>query len=185
MYYVFLAEGFEEIEALTQTDVLKRAGIDVINVGVTGEFVKGAHGIVVKSDISLSDAFEKNDAEGIILPGGMPGTTNLFESEKLNIMIKKAYDEKKLIAAICAAPSILGKLGLLKGKKATCYPGFEETLFGAKISKKNVVKDENIITSRGAGTAMEFALSIAEYITGKKMDALAEAMIYKKRGLIL
>lgn len=177
MYYVLLAEGFEEIEALTQTDVLRRANIEVKNVGVTGMEVTGSHNITVKADISIDEAI-KNVPEGIIIPGGIPGTPNIAKCDKAVSLIKKVNDNKGLVAAICAAPSILGELGLLEGKKAICYPGFEDKLKGAKIVKKAVVKDGNIITSRGAGTAMDMALAIAEYITKNPSKPLAKSMIY-------
>ena len=177
MYYILLAEGFEEIEALTQTDVLRRAGIEVKNVGVTGDFVTGSHGICVKADIGIDEAAE-TVPEGIILPGGIPGTPNIAKSEKAVSLIKKVNDKGGLVAAICAAPSVLGEMGILEGKKAICYPGFEDKLKGAKVTMEKVVKDGNIITSRGAGTAMDMALAIVSYVTGKPSDKLAEAMIY-------
>ncbi len=177
MYYILLAEGFEEIEALTQTDVLRRAKIDVLNVGVTGMEVTGSHNITVKADISIEEA-ANNVPEGIILPGGIPGTPNIAKSEDAISLIKKVNDNKGLVAAICAAPSILGELGLLEGKKAICYPGFEDKLKGAEITKKAVVKDGNIITSRGAGTAMDMALAITEYIKNESSKPLAKSMIY-------
>ena len=177
MYYVLLAEGFEEIEALTQTDVMRRAGIEVKNVGVTGEYVTGSHGITVKSDIGIEEA-AKCVPDGIILPGGIPGTPNIAKSEKAVELIKVVNEKGGLVAAICAAPSVLGELGILKGKKAICYPGFEDKLEGAKVTVEKVVIDGNIITSRGAGTAMDMALAIAEYITGESQDKLSKAMIY-------
>ncbi len=178
MYYILLAEGFEEIEALTQTDVLRRANIDVLNVGVTGMEVTGAHNITVKADISIKEAAGKIP-DGIILPGGIPGTPNIAKSDMAVELIKKVNEKGGMVAAICAAPSILGEMGLLEGKKAICYPGFEDKLKGAEITKKSVVKDGNIITSRGAGTAMDMALAITEYIKGESSKALAKAMIYE------
>lgn len=179
MYYVLLAEGFEEIEALTQTDVLRRAGIDVMDVGLSGEFVSGAHGISVKCDITIDEAVKKNDSEGVILPGGMPGTLNIAACSSALTLIKKTYDEGKLVAAICAAPSVLGSMGILKGKKCTCYPGFEDRLAGGIIVSDKVVIDKNVITSKGPGTALDFALAICRYITSKDMSELSEKMIYK------
>lgn len=180
MYYVILAEGFEEIEALIQTDVLRRAGVKVMNASLSEEYVTGAHGITVKSDISIDEAIERDDAEGIILPGGMPGTLNIEKSEKATYLIKKTYDENKLVAAICAAPSVLGKMGLLKGKNAVCYPGFEDSLSGACVKYTSVERDGNVITSRGPGTALDFAYAVTGYITGKAPDKLAAEMIYEK-----
>lgn len=179
MYYILLADGFEEIEALTQTDVLRRSGVDVMNVGLSGEEVTGAHNITVKCDITIDEAVKKNDAEGVILPGGMPGTLNIAASIPATALIKKTYDEGKLVAAICAAPSVLGSLGILNGKKCTCYPGFEDRLTGGIIVSDKVVIDKNVITSKGPGTALDFALTLSEYITGKDMYALKEQMIYK------
>lgn len=177
MYYILLAEGFEEIEALTQTDVLRRAGIEVKNVGVTGEYVTGSHGITVKADALIEEA--KNCVpEGIILPGGIPGTPNIASNKDAVELIKKVAENKGLVAAICAAPSVLGELGLLEGKKAICYPGFEDKLTGAIVTCEKVVIDGNFITSRGAGTAMDMALAIAEYITGENQNKLSKAMIY-------
>ena len=177
MYYILLAEGFEEIEALTQTDVLRRAGIEVKNVGVTGEYVTGSHGITVKADALIEEA--KNCVpEGIILPGGIPGTPNIAANKDAVELIKKVAENKGLVAAICAAPSVLGELGLLEGKKAICYPGFEDKLTGAIVTCEKVVIDGNFITSRGAGTAMDMALAIAEYITGENQNKLSKAMIY-------
>lgn len=177
MYYILLAEGFEEIEALTQTDVLRRAGIEVKNVGVTGEYVTGSHGITVKADALIEEA--KNCVpEGIILPGGIPGTPNIASNKDAVELIKKVAENKGLVAAICAAPSVLGEMGLLKGKKAICYPGFEDKLTGAIVTCEKVVIDGNFITSRGAGTAMDMALAIAEYITGENQNKLSKAMIY-------
>ena len=177
MYYILLAEGFEEIEALTQTDVLRRAGIEVKNVGVTGEFVTGSHGITVKADISISDA-AKSVPEGIILPGGIPGTPNIAANKDAVELIKKVAQKGGLVAAICAAPSVLGEMGLLKGRKAICYPGFEDKLHGAIITLEKVVVDGNFITSRGAGTAMDMALAIVSYITKESSEKLSKAMIY-------
>lgn len=178
VYYVLLAEGFEEIEALTQTDVLRRAGVDVKNVGVTGEYVTGSHGITVKADVTIEEAAAEMP-DGIILPGGIPGTHNIAKSAEATAMIQKVFQSGHLVAAICAAPSVLGGMGLLKGRKAACYPGYEEALIGATPCSEKVVVDGNVITSRGAGTAMDMALTLAEYITGNPKEALASAMIYE------
>ncbi|MBR6918253.1 MAG: DJ-1/PfpI family protein [Clostridia bacterium] len=165
MVYLFLAEGFEEIEALTPVDVLRRAGVDVKTVGVTGERVRGSHGIEVASDISLDDAIAGLSANGaeiemVILPGGMPGAKNLDESEGVDRFIKEALKQDAYIAAICAAPMILGKRGLLSGRDATCYPGFEKYLDGAKYYEASVVADGNFITADGMGSALDFALQL-------------------------
>lgn len=178
--YVHLADGFEEIEALTVIDVLRRAGIDVQAVSVTGKReVVGAHNIKVVSDLLFEDA-DYSKAEMIILPGGMPGTVNLEKHEGLKDKILEFQDKGKWLAAICAAPSILGKLGLLRGKTATCYPGFEKYLSGAKTGENPVVVSGNVITSRGPGTAMYFALEIVRIIKGEGMSGkLKEGMIVR------
>lgn len=166
MIYVFLADGFEEIEALTPVDVLRRAQAEVTTVGVTGTLVRGAHGICVQSDIAMAD-FTPRDAEMLILPGGMPGTTNLEQCDALKQAVTQAALDGKYVAAICAAPSILGHLGILKGKRATCYPSFEEHLIGAEITSSAVEVDGNIITSKGAGTAADFAFELARLARGE------------------
>ncbi len=165
MIYVFLANGFEEIEALAVVDVLRRAELNVITVGVGEDFVIGSHQIPVAADISEKNMVLDDKVEAIVLPGGMPGTLNLEKSPVVQKAIDWAVENDKLICAICAAPSILGHKGLLDGKKATCFPGFEEELFGAEISKEFVVKNGNIITAKGMGSAVEFGLQIAEQLT--------------------
>ena len=165
MIYVFLAPGFEEIEALAVVDVLRRAELDVLTVGVGEDFVIGSHQIPVAADISEKNIILDEKVEAIVLPGGMPGTLNLEKSPVVQRAIDWAIENDKLVCAICAAPSILGHNGLLDGKKATCFPGFEEELFGAEVSKDFVVKDGNFITAKGMGSAIEFGLQIAEILT--------------------
>ncbi len=168
MIYVFLAPGFEEIEALAVVDVLRRAELDVLTVGVGEDFVIGSHQIPVACDISEKNLILDEKVEAIVLPGGMPGTLNLEKSEAVQEAIDWAIKNERLVCAICAAPSILGHKGLLNGKNATCFPGFEDELFGAENSKDYVVKDGNIITARGMGSAIEFGLQIAEVLTSKE-----------------
>lgn len=168
MIYVFLAPGFEEIEALAVVDVLRRAELDVLTVGVGEDFVVGSHQIPVACDISEKNLVLDERVEAIVLPGGMPGTLNLEKSKNVQKAIDWAKENNKLICAICAAPSILGHKGLLDGKNATCFPGFEEELFGANVSKDFVVRDGNIITAKGMGSAIEFGLQIAEILTSKE-----------------
>ena len=184
MVYVFLADGFEEIEALTPIDILRRAGVSVTSVGVTGKTVTGSHGISVEADITESeaaDALSRADIEAVVLPGGMPGAATLDKHEGLRKLLLDFAAKGKPIAAICAAPMVLGKLGLLKGRKATCYPSFEQYLEGAECVSEPVVRDGNIITGMGPGAAMEFALAIVELLAGKeKVDELAEAMCVKR-----
>ena len=160
MIYLFLAEGFEEIEALTPVDYLRRAGIAVMSVGVGAKNITGAHNITVTADITTNDLASDADFDGIILPGGMPGTINLEKDNTVMHFVKRAYNENKLLCAICAAPSVLGHAGMLNGKKATCYPGFEDDLTGADATGAPVEKDGNIITARGAGVAADFAFAI-------------------------
>ena len=168
MIYIFLADGFEEVEALAPLDILRRANLDTVTVGVTGEFVTGAHNITVKADIALSDVkFENIDA--VILPGGLGGTENLDKNEIVKNAVKYANDNKKLVCAICAAPSILGKMGLLQGKQATCYPGFEETFDGGCYVKQSVVKCDNFITSDGMGSAYKFGFEITSALLSEEI----------------
>ena len=167
--FVFLAEGFEEIEALTPVDVLRRAGLAVQTVSVMEEqVVAGAHGVPVLADKMFAE-INPEDAEMILLPGGLPGATNLDAHEGLGQMILDFAKEDKSLAAICAAPLVLGNRGLLQGKKATCYPGFETYLQGAEYTAALVEKDGNIITGKGPGAAMEFAFAIVEKYCGADM----------------
>lgn len=167
MVYLFLANGFEEIEALTPVDYMRRAGIDVTTVGVGGKYITGAHGITVAADICDTDA-ALEDIEMVVLPGGMPGTTNLDASDTVHRFIDEAVKGSSHIAAICAAPSVYGKMGLLRGKKATCYPGFEKYLEGAEIADCGVVTDGNITTARAAGSAADFAFELIRVLRGEE-----------------
>lgn len=181
MVYMFLAEGFEETEALCPLDIMRRAGISVSTVGIGGEYVTGAHSITVKTDMTDVEFDAKYSAEAtdmIFLPGGMPGTLNLEASRTVCDAIHSASENKKYIAAICAAPSILGRMGLLIGKEAICYPGFECYLDGAVISRQRVVLDGNIITAAGMGVALDMGLKIVEIFCGmEKADAIRSAVI--------
>ncbi|MBE6799984.1 MAG: DJ-1/PfpI family protein [Ruminococcaceae bacterium] len=168
MIYVFLANGFEEIEALAPVDFLLRAGVDVKTVGVSGKFCRGAHGINVEADILLDDVQLNEKLQGIILPGGMPGAENLNNSEKVQEVIGYCAENNKIIGAICAAPFIIGRKGLLKGKNATCFPGFEGELIGASLVEAGVVTDGTIVTAKGAGVAWEFGAAICSGITGEE-----------------
>ncbi len=168
MVYLFLADGFEECEALAPLDILRRGGITVKTVGIGNQFVTGAHGITVKADLTEKDVVLNEELEAVILPGGMPGTTNLENSSTVREAVSFAHKNNKLICAICAAPKILGGMGLLKGKNATCFPGFEKDLAKALLSQKSVVKDGNIITAKGAGVAFDFGFSILKALTNDK-----------------
>ena len=176
--FVFLAEGFEEIEALTPVDVLRRAGLSVQTVSVMDEqVVAGAHGVPVLADKMFAE-INPEDAEMILLPGGLPGATNLDAHEGLSQLILDFAEADKPLAAICAAPLVLGNRGLLQGKKATCYPGFETYLQGAEYTAALVEKDGNIITGKGPGAAMEFAFAIVEKYCGMdKVNELKQGMM--------
>lgn len=173
MIYVFLANGFEEIEALTPVDLLRRAGIPVETVAVGERTVTGSHKIPVLADRTAED-LPFDSIDGIILPGGMPGTKNLEADETVQKALSYCAAHGKPIAAICAAPSVLGHAGLLRGKRATCFPGFENDLLGATVTNLPAVRDGNIITSRGAGTATEFAAELIAYL---KDRATAEKIV--------
>lgn len=166
MIYLFLANGFEEIEALTPVDILRRAGKEVTTVGIGGRTVIGAHGIPVTADIADAE-FRDNAPEMIILPGGMPGTKNLDASETVEKALSSALATGSYIAAICAAPTILGKRGLLNGKHAVCFPGMEKELHGALLSADRIVRDGNYITAAGMGVALPFSLALVEALCGK------------------
>lgn len=169
MNYVFLADGFEEVEALATVDVLRRCGIEVQTVSISySEEVTGAHGIIVKADKVL-DYSMLQDADFLILPGGLPGATNLRDCEALQEVLKQHAAKGGNLAAICAAPMVLGGLGLLEGKEATCYPGFEKYMIGAKPGSLPVVQDGNVITGKGPAFAFAFGLKIAEAIKGKEV----------------
>lgn len=167
MVYLFLAEGFEEAEALIPVDLLRRASISVTTVGIGGKVICGTHGIPVTADITDEDlSADLPDLEMIVLPGGMPGTKNLDASPVVDAAIGLATAQNSYIAAICAAPMILGKRGLLRGKQAVCYPGFEKDLTGAALSASGVAEDGRIITAKAAGYAVDFALTLIRALRG-------------------
>jgi 4-methyl-5(b-hydroxyethyl)-thiazole monophosphate biosynthesis len=178
MVYVHFAEGFEEIEAVIIVDVLRRAGIETRQVSITGNLtVCGSHGISICAD-ELFEEVNYDDCEMIVLPGGMPGTKNLLAHEGLASKIIAFAESKKFIAAICAAPMVFGKLGILNGKKATIYPGMEENLIGADAKDDRVVIDDNIITSKGPGTAIEFSLALVGILKSREEAAkLGKSMV--------
>lgn len=160
---VFLAVGFEEIEAVSTIDVLRRGGMEVDMISVSGNIdVEGAHGIIVRCDLLFYNV-DYTEYDVLVLPGGMPGTENLSKHEGLLALIPDFINQGKKVAAICAAPMILGQMGLLEGKTAICYPGFEDYLEGAHISFKSVEREEQIITAKGAGVAMAFGLEILKW----------------------
>jgi 4-methyl-5(b-hydroxyethyl)-thiazole monophosphate biosynthesis len=174
---VLLADGFEEIEAVTIIDVLRRADVSVETLGVAGKKVRGSHGIPIEADRTLGEA---KDArwDMVVLPGGMPGSTHLRDDPRVQALIKDQNRGGGKLAAICAAPMALGAAGVLQGRKATCYPGIEKELTGAVVRQDRVVSDGNIITSRGPGTSIEFALKLVEDLSGaSKADALRRGML--------
>lgn len=179
--YVMLANGFEEIEALTVVDILRRGEVKVSTVSITEEKrVTSSHGIVVEADLAFSEMKEE-EAELIVLPGGMPGTAHLREKQELMDMITRRYERKELLAAICAAPGlILGDLGMLEGKNATCYPAMAEYMKGTKyLKEEKVVQDDFIITGCGMGGAIPFSLKILENLKGKEVaDRIKESILY-------
>lgn len=169
MVYIFLATGFEEIEAIAVIDVLRRANIDVLTVSISGNStVVGTHGVPVIADILFENA-DVSKADMLILPGGMPGTMNLAQHEGLKSLLLTHHDNDGWIAAICAAPSLLGQLKILQGKNAVCYPSFEKQLNGASVLYDDVVCSNKIITSRGPGFAIKFALKIVEKISSEEV----------------
>ena len=176
---IFLADGFEEIEALTVVDLLRRAGIDITTASIMGrKNVTGSHNITVESD-ALFDEIDFDSADMLILPGGMPGTTNLDNCVPLKEQITRFNEAGKMLAAICAAPTVYGKMGLLNGKKATCFPGREPDLLGADVQTTETVKDGNFITSRGMGTAIPFGLAIIEHFQGAEAASeMAKKIVY-------
>ena len=166
MIYVFLAEGFEEIEALAPVDILRRAGKDVRMIGVGGKTVRGSHGIPVVCDDVIDAVALSDKPEAVILPGGMPGTNNLECNDTVRDFVRDAYADGRLVCAICAAPSVPGHMGLLEGRKATCFPGFEQALLGADVTGESVCRDGNIVTAKGAGVALEFGFAIVQALCG-------------------
>lgn len=178
---VFLAEGFEEIEGLTVVDLMRRADVEVttVSIGASGT-VRGAHGIGVIAD----RLFEEMDFDGVdmlVLPGGMPGTVHLAEHRGLQSLLMEYNRNGRYLAAICAAPTVFGKLGFLQGRKAVCYQGMEDGLCGADVLECPVVVDGHIITSRGLGTAIDFALALIELLEGKeKAEHIEQSVMYHK-----
>jgi 4-methyl-5(b-hydroxyethyl)-thiazole monophosphate biosynthesis len=181
MVYVFFAQGFEEVEALTSVDVLRRAEIPVTMVGISDEIVTGSHGIAVQMDAILSAHLNWEDAELFMLPGGMPGTKGLIASEKLGELLREAAQKNKPIAAICAAPTALAAHGVYPGSRVTHYPGYESELTAYQPVDTPVVVDGALITGRSIGSAAEFALVLVEYLRGQDMRLKIEkAMVFPK-----
>lgn len=178
--FVFLADGTEEIEALTVVDLLRRGKVETGMVSVMpGRTITGAHGIRIEADI-LFEEEDFREGDLLVLPGGMPGTKHLENHEGLRRVLARFFREGKYLAAICAAPSVLGANGFLKGKRATCYPGFEDSLTGAVLCTERVVRDGAIITSRGLGTAIDFALELLTLLQGEEAaEQIARGIQYR------
>ena len=178
---IFLANGFEEVEALTAVDLLRRGGVEVEMISIQNWRVTGRSGIAVEADSLFTG---KEEADCYLLPGGMPGTKFLQEQQTLGALLQEKVAQGKIIGAICAAPIVLGYLGLLEGKPACCYPGMEEGLTGAKVSKAPVCVAENIITSRGVGTAIPFALTVLAALQGEEVaKEVAESIVAQWPGI--
>lgn len=176
MIYIFFAPGFEEIEAVTTLDLLRRAELEVASVGVGGKTVKGAHDITVFCDLADSE-ISLSQMEMVILPGGMPGTLNLEKSTAVQVALEHAAQRDLWIAAICAAPSILGHMGLLEGKRFTCFPGFEQEAEQAEYTGEKVVRDGKLITAKGPGCAVAFGLELVRVLKGEDAAAKLEASL--------
>lgn len=176
---MLFATGFEEVEALTVVDILRRAGIgcDMLALDDAAE-VAGSHGISIRMDGAFSSA-DFSGYDGLLLPGGMPGTTNLANDERVLKLLREFFASGRLTAAICAAPTVLAKAGLLEGKRAVCYPGLESKLTGATAGTEPVVQDGTVITSRGVGTALPFALELVAYLDSRtQADELAKSVVF-------
>ncbi|MBN2619126.1 MAG: DJ-1/PfpI family protein [Spirochaetales bacterium] len=176
---IILANGFEEIEAVTPIDVLRRAGLEVVTLGLNGKTIRGGHNIIIECDYEFNDYTGSLDA--LVLPGGMPGAENLSNSSGVLDLINRLHKEGKYICALCASPGVvLGKTALLKNRNFTCYPGFEGRVEGGHFLEDRVVVHGNIITSRGPGTALEFSLAIvSELISSEVSNKLCNGMIVK------
>lgn len=177
MLYIFMAEGFEEVEAIATIDVIRRANIEIKTVGINSKTINGSHGMPIVCDINEDEISLDANVDGIILPGGMPGTLNLNDSPAVQNAINFCSENGKLLAAICAAPLILGRKGLLKDKNAVCFPGFEDELAGAIISENFVCTDGNVITAKGMGSAINFGLAIVAYFKGAEKAAELKATL--------
>lgn len=180
MVYVFLANGFEDIEGLAPVDILRRGGVEVKTVGIMGsEYVETAHGVTLKADVKFEDIDNFDDADLLLLPGGMSGSLHLKNHKGVCDALEEQNEKGKYIGAICAAPMVLGKLGILEGKKATCYPGFEKYLDGAEYTADMVTVDGNIITGRGPAAAMPYGFALLSLFVGRDdVKAIEDGMIY-------
>lgn len=177
---IFMADGCEEIEGLTVVDMVRRAGMEIDMISIMGrKEVTGSHQITFLADVLAEDA-DFSGYDGIVLPGGMPGTLKLGADDTVKEVLRNYAAEGKLVAAICAAPSVPGEIGLLQGRHAVCHPGFEDKLLGADTGEENVAVDGHFITSRGMGTAIDFALAIVQYMDPEyDMEDLKKKLVYK------
>ncbi len=177
---MLFAEGFEEVEALMTVDLLMRGGVGVKMVSVDGEeLVAGSHGITIRTDMSLAEVCPE-ELDAVIIPGGMPGTLNLGESNAVTGLLKQMHKAGKIVGAICAAPSVLGACGILQGRRATCFPGFEDKLTGARFVDEMAVVDGNVVTSRGLGTSMEFGFALLEQLVSKETaEKVREQIVFQ------
>ena len=180
--YIFLADGFEDIEGLTVVDLMRRADIDIKTVSIRdSNEITTSHGIRMQTDLVFKET-DFADADMLVLPGGMPGTKYLGEYQPLRVLLTDFYNKGGKVAAICAAPTVLASLGFLEGRKATAYPSCMDGLEGAERSLEKVVTDGNVTTSRGLGTAVDFALSLIGQLLGeKKADEIAESVVYTRK----
>lgn len=180
MVYVFLADGFEELEALAPVDLLRRAGVEVLTVGVGTKQITSAHGITISADIGSDEIKLNEKLKMIILPGGMPGADNLENCPEVQAAIDYCHENDRYISAICAAPKILGHKGLLDGRYCTCFPGYENEMKNAMPNGSSVAIDGNFITAKGAGVSIQFALKIVEILTTKEKAAALSASLQCK-----
>lgn len=179
MVYLLLENGFEMCEALAPVDILRRGGVNVSTVGVSGEYAKSSHGVSVKSDISLSE-IDFSDMEMLIIPGGQPGVDNLWENEDVRELVMKVAERKIRISAICAAPMILSRLGILDGKKCVCYPSCSGEMPDTFVENTGVIEDAEIITGRAAGDAYDFAFKILTKLRGEEVaKKVSDAICYE------
>lgn len=178
--YLFFATGFEEVEALTVVDILRRGGVDCKTVSIMGDYdVTSSHNVTVRADLVFEHQ-SLDDGDMLIMPGGIPGTPNLKAHKGLEKLILQYQEKGKYLAAVCAAPTIYGEMGLLEGKDATCYPGMEDGLLGANKKTEKVVCDGQFITSRGMGTCIDFGLVLLEKLTDKEMaDTISKKIVYR------
>lgn len=178
--YEFLSNGFEDIEALAPVDILRRGGLDIKTVSITGsKTVETTHGIKMETDLLLEDITDFSDVDAMLLPGGLPGATNLNKHKELRQILLEQYQQGRIVAAICAAPLVLGSIGILEGKRATCYPGFEKRMTGSTYTQEQVTVDGNIITGKGPGASMAFGYAIlGKFATEEAVAELKAQMMY-------